>query len=155
MSILMEVLKEEFDRLNREEVVYLQNLQELPKGCISKKKIKGKEYCYREYQEGGKLVSQYISEEDLPKLEAQLKRRKSLEDALSRINKDRCCLQRVLEPIASEPSVLYKAACQIPPSIAMRAVQCAEDDAERAFYVFLADMNLQREQKKVVERDLF
>lgn len=39
MSILMEVLEEELDRLNRQEQSYENALSDLPKGYISKKII--------------------------------------------------------------------------------------------------------------------
>lgn len=96
MSFLMGVFEEELDRLEREKAVYEEQLQLLPKGYISKKKIAGKEYCYLQHREGGKVVSQYISAEDLPKVEAQVKRRKQLEASLRRVREDQKKLRKVL-----------------------------------------------------------
>lgn len=96
MSILMEVLKEELDRLDRQQAAYERDLQELPNGYISKKKIAGKEYCYLQYRDGGKVVSKYITAEDLPKIEAQVKRRKQLEASLRRVREDQKKLRKVL-----------------------------------------------------------
>ena len=96
MSILMEVLEEELDRLNRQEIVYKRDLQELPKGYISKKRIKGREYCYLQRREGGKVLSHYISAEDLPMMEAQIVKRKRLEEAIRRVKEDRAKLRKVL-----------------------------------------------------------
>lgn len=96
MSILMEVFAEELDRLNRQEVVYRRAMQELPKGYISRKRIKEKEYFYLQRRENGKIVSQYVSADELPGLEAQIARRKGLEDALRRVKEDRKRLERVL-----------------------------------------------------------
>ena len=50
---------------------------------------------------------------------------------------------------------IYKVAREIDPAAAMRAVQCAETDEERQFYAYIADMNLQRAQKAVIEAHLF
>lgn len=96
MSILMEVLQEELDRLERQQAVYERDLQALPKGYISKKKIAGKEYCYLQHREGDKVISQYISAEDLPKIEVQVKRRKQLEASLRRVREDQKKLRKVL-----------------------------------------------------------
>lgn len=96
MSVLMGVLQEELDRLDRERAVYEEQLQLLPKGYISKKKISGKEYYYLQRREDGKIVSKYIAAEDLPKIEVQVKRRKRLEAALRRIRDDQRKLRKVL-----------------------------------------------------------
>lgn len=96
MSILMEVLQEELDCLDRQEAAYSASLQELPKGYISKKNIRGKVYYYLQYRENGKVVSKYIPIADLPKVEEQIKRRKQLKASLSRVNEDRKRLKRVL-----------------------------------------------------------
>ena len=96
MSILMGVLKEELERLEQQEVIYVRDLQELPKGYVSKKKIAGKEYCYLQHRSGGKVISKYIAAEDLPKVEAQVKRRKQLEASLRRVHEDQKKLRKVL-----------------------------------------------------------
>lgn len=50
---------------------------------------------------------------------------------------------------------LYQVAREIPPGVALEAARQAESDEERNFYAFISDMNLQREQKKVIEKNLF
>lgn len=50
---------------------------------------------------------------------------------------------------------LYETAKQVPPSKAMRLVQQATSDEERRFYGFIAEMNLQRAQKEVIQKNLF
>lgn len=50
---------------------------------------------------------------------------------------------------------LYQTACSIPPGVALEMVRRAESNEERNFFAFIADMNLQREQKKVIEKNLF
>ncbi len=97
MSILMDVLQEELDRLDWQEGVYKAELQELPRGYISKKNIRGRVSYYLQYREGEKIVSRYISSEDVPNIEVQVKRRKQLEDSIRRVKEDRKKLRRVLK----------------------------------------------------------
>lgn len=96
MSILMEVFKEELDRLVRQQAVYSADLQELPKGYISKKNIRGKESYYLQYRDGDKIVSKYISANDLPDVKEQIRRRKQLEASLRRVKEDQKKLRKVL-----------------------------------------------------------
>ncbi len=96
MSIMMGVFKEEYDRLEQEKAVFEQKLQELPKGYISKKNIRGKESYYLQRREGSKIVSKWIPAEELPALEVQIKRRKRLEAALRNIRDEQKKLRKVL-----------------------------------------------------------
>lgn len=96
MSILMEVLQEELDRLNRQEAVYKRDLEALPKGYISKKNIRGKLSYYLQWREGEKVVSKFISNDELPKIEMQVARRQQLEASLRRVKEDRKKLRKVL-----------------------------------------------------------
>lgn len=51
----------------------------LPEGSITKKKIKGKEYYYHRVTKNGKRTENYVSFEEVPKLQEQIDKRKSLE----------------------------------------------------------------------------
>ena len=97
MSVLMDVLREELDRLDRQQVAYEADLQELPKGYISKKNIRGKVSYYLQYREGSKVRSKYVSAEDLPIIEEQVQRRKQLESSLRRVREDQKKLRKVLK----------------------------------------------------------
>lgn len=97
MSILMEVLKEEMDRLERQQLAYEADLQEIPKGYISKKKVRGKISYYLQHRDGNKIISKYISANDLPKVEEQVRRRKQLEASLRRVKEDKKALRKVLK----------------------------------------------------------
>ena len=50
---------------------------------------------------------------------------------------------------------LYDSAKKIGYANALGLARQAENDEERNFFAFIADMNLQREQKKAIERDMF
>lgn len=60
---------------------------ELPVGYISRKNIHGKTRYYRQWTEGGKIKSQYIKEEDLETVEAQIARRRELQQRLKELGK--------------------------------------------------------------------
>ena len=96
MSILMGVLKEELERLERQEVAYEADLQKVVKGYISKKNVRGKLSYYLQHRDGNKIVSKYISVQDLPEIEAQVRRRKQLEASLRRVKEDQKKLRKVL-----------------------------------------------------------
>lgn len=96
MSILMEVLQEELERLDRQRQAYELHLSELPKGYISKKNIRGKEAYYLQYREGDKIISKWIPSDDLPQVEQQVKQRKMLEASLRRVKADQKRLRKVL-----------------------------------------------------------
>lgn len=96
MSILMEVLQEELDRLDRQQVAYESHLRELPRGYISKKKIRGKESYYLQYREGTKIVSKWIPAANLQEIERQVDQRKMLEASLRRVKGDQKKLRRAL-----------------------------------------------------------
>lgn len=96
MSILNEVLQEELDRLNRQKAAYEVHLQELPKGYISKKNIRGKESFYLQYRDGGKIVSKWIPADALQEVEKRVKQRKMVEASLRRVKEDQKKLRKAL-----------------------------------------------------------
>ena len=60
MSIFLEIMKEELDRNLYKQNAFLEQLNDLPKGYLSICKIDGKEYVYRKYRQGNKIVSEYV-----------------------------------------------------------------------------------------------
>lgn len=96
MSILIEVLQEELDRLDRQQAAYESHLRELPRGYISKKNIRGKESYYLQYREGAKIVSKWIPAANLKEVEKQVNQRKMLEASLRRVKEDQKKLRKVL-----------------------------------------------------------
>ena len=63
----------------------VEELNTLPRGYISKKKIAGKEYSYLQYLEGGSLKSSYVRESELDYYNEAIARRKSIEAELDEI----------------------------------------------------------------------
>lgn len=64
----------------------LKELETLPRGYISHKIIKGKEYFYLQWLENGKIQSRYIPRNEVNALEMELNRRKELEKILKETN---------------------------------------------------------------------
>lgn len=59
-----------------------ERMEQLPSGYISKKTIYGKEQYYRQWRDNGKLMSKYISADDVELVREQIEERKALEEEL-------------------------------------------------------------------------
>ena len=60
MNILLGVLKEESDRLERNISSYKQMLSSLPRGSIFIRKMGNSSFAYRKYKEKGRVFSEYL-----------------------------------------------------------------------------------------------
>ena len=96
MSILDGVMREEHDRLNRIIAKVEQEISELPKGYISKKEINGKNYCYLQFRENGKVKSVYIKNDELDAYRDLIARRNELIIKLKGLKADKKKLEKVL-----------------------------------------------------------
>lgn len=96
MNILQEILLEEFERISRTETLINKELEGLPKGYISKKKINGKEYSYLQFRKDGKVCSQYIKASMLSYYIDSLALRKKDEDALAELRESKAAIIRAL-----------------------------------------------------------
>ena len=85
------VLKEELENSIRMKKRYEEELLKLPKGSISKRKIKGHEYYYLVYRDNGKFKSVYkgksVSEKELEKYAQAKKLRAKYRNSLSKLKK--------------------------------------------------------------------
>jgi len=78
MTILDEVLKEEYERLSRGIGLVREELEGLPKGYISEKKIGNNAYYYLQRREGGKILSKHIKKDELEPYKTLIEHRKKL-----------------------------------------------------------------------------
>ena len=85
MSVLQEVLLEEYERSLRIENSILEEQKTLPKGSVQVKHISGRDYHYLVYREGNKIRSTYIHPENLEDTRAMVKKRKDNEMALKEL----------------------------------------------------------------------
>ena len=61
MSILDEVLSKEYDRMKKMGVAIKKELDSPPKGYVSKKTIRGKQYNYLQMRQAGKVSANSFS----------------------------------------------------------------------------------------------
>jgi len=79
MTILDEILLEEYNRLERGINLIHEELASLPKGYISEKKIGNGTYYYLQKREGDKIVSKHLKKDELEPYATLIKHRKTLE----------------------------------------------------------------------------
>lgn len=82
MSVLEDVLEEEYARSSRLLRLMEQEIGLLPKGSIRMRNIKGHEYSYLNYRVGDKVKSDYVPAADVDDLRAKIERRKALAAAI-------------------------------------------------------------------------
>lgn len=80
------MLLAEHERLQNVKAVYQEELEKLPRGCLSRKFIGGREYFYLQYRENGKHVSQYVPRSQEKELREQVERRRRLKKSVQDID---------------------------------------------------------------------
>jgi len=91
MKILNDILQEEKERLLELEKIYKSKIQQLPKGSLIKKNIKGHNYYYLNYRSYKKQVFKYIgklSEKEIKDLLTGIEERRKFEKFLRQVKKD-------------------------------------------------------------------
>jgi hypothetical protein len=101
MSILDEVLIEEYERSERIKQLYLEKLSSLPKGYLSRKKINGKVYVYLQHREGDKIVSQFIPDDKVKMIEKEVEKRQKYQKGLREIEDDQKKIRKALGSLVS------------------------------------------------------
>lgn len=99
MSILKDVLIDEYERLKSLGEWYKQEIVSLPKGSISLKKRKNREYLYINYRKKSKVKSDYVglaSSEKAIDVANKIKQRKNHEQELKVVKQDLKELERAL-----------------------------------------------------------
>lgn len=97
MSILKQVLLEEFERNNHFIESAEKEVSQLPIGYISKKSINNKTYFYYQWREGDKIRSKYIKMKDVQILNRKIRRRKELEEAIRKAKNENRRIERALK----------------------------------------------------------
>ena len=97
MSILNDIMKEEYERMNRLIPRIEAEIKELPKGYISEKKIKGGTYYYLQYRENKKMKSVYLKQKDVEAYRTLVAHRKELEKKLKELQQEQKKLERILK----------------------------------------------------------
>jgi hypothetical protein len=99
MSYFSMMTKREVTRMSALKQNYEEQLADLPKGTIRKKERNGRIYFYLAYRAEGKVVSEYIGNDEsaLGELRERLERRKNIEALLKSINNELRLMNRALE----------------------------------------------------------
>lgn len=97
MSIVYDVLAEEYARLLKQKKFYSEELSKLPKGTVQEREIRGGTYHYLKFRDGVKVKSIYIKDEELDTLKSRLKERKRLEKILKSLKDDEKLLRKVVK----------------------------------------------------------
>jgi len=85
MTILDEILREEYDRLERGINLIREELAGLPKGYISEKKIGSGTYYYLQKREKNKIVSKHIKKDELEPYQTLIQHRKNLDHKIKEL----------------------------------------------------------------------
>ena len=95
-SIIRGILREELDRSERIEALYLKELESLLKGSLQVKIIRGREYLYRCFRDGKKVKSVFVPRDEAKKIGESIQRRREIESSLKRFRADRELARKVL-----------------------------------------------------------
>ena len=108
----------EYKDLLAEDVRLRQELHLIPKGYLVTKKIAGKEYLYLQYSVQGKKKSEYIREEDAPRIQCAIARREPVKAEIDSLRREQTRLESAAKILDSN---LYRTFIFLK--------QCAEMDA--------------------------
>ncbi len=92
-----DVMREEHERALRIKNAMHAELETLPKGYISRKKIRGKLTCYLQWREGSKVKSRYIPPAQLSAVNKQVERRKQLEQSVRAVDQNIRKIEKMLK----------------------------------------------------------
>ena len=96
MSVLEDVLREEYERSLRLSRQMSDELKTLPKGCIRVRIVRGHEYYYLNYRVEDKVRSDYIPASNICEMRKMIARRKKLKQALKEQESSRKQIERAL-----------------------------------------------------------
>ena len=96
MSILSEILNEEYERLNRTIASYEAMVADLPKGSIREKQIGGRRYKYLQWRENKHVRSKYIKPQDVDSLSELIERRRGYEKEIKSLRASKKEFDRVI-----------------------------------------------------------
>ena len=88
---------QEKERIDRMLAKYQEELEMLPKGTISEKKVKQSTYFYLKYREGKKVISRYIPQKDVDAVREQVEKRRHIETMIRSLREERAIAEKALE----------------------------------------------------------
>lgn len=99
MSYFAATTMREAKRMSALRDSYEKQLAVLPKGSLRAKERNGRKYYYLAYRRGGKVVSEYVGNDEatITVLRERLERRKNIENLLRSIKNELHLMSKVLE----------------------------------------------------------
>ena len=97
LNLILSTILQEKERIDRMLAKYQEELEMLPKGTISEKKVKQSTYFYLKYREGKKVISRYIPQKDVDAVREQVEKRRHIETMILSLQEERAIAEKALE----------------------------------------------------------
>lgn len=97
LNLILSTILQEKERIDRMLAKYQEELEMLPKGTISEKKVKQSTYFYLKYREGKKVISRYIPQKDVEAVREQVEKRRHIETMIRSLQEERAIAEKALE----------------------------------------------------------
>lgn len=97
MNLLITTILQEKERIDRMLERYQEELEKLPKGTISEKKVGRSTYFYLKYRDGKKVVSRYIPKKDVEDVRKQVEKRRHIVIMIRSLQEERAIAEQALE----------------------------------------------------------
>jgi len=99
MNVILETLIEEKQRNLNMQKNCIDEIEKLPKGSLSVKRIGKNEYCYLKYRQGEKFISEYIgkSNENDGEIKKQIEKRRYFEKLLRDLKEEYKLITKVVK----------------------------------------------------------
>ena len=95
--MILSTILQEKERIDRMLAKYQEELEMLPKGTISEKKVKQSTYFYLKFREGKKVISWYIPQKDVDAVREQVEKRRHIETMIRSLQEERAIAEKALE----------------------------------------------------------
>lgn len=103
MPPVVDILNRELDALEARRTAAQRELEELPRGYVSRKEIKGHDYYYLQHREGRSVKSQLIKQGALEPLLEALRRKQLLKQELREIEREQKQIRKLLKKEQKTP----------------------------------------------------
>ena len=97
LNLILNIILQEKERIDRMLAKYQEELGTLPKGTISEKKVRQFTYFYLKYRDGKKVISRYIPQKDVEAIREQVEKRRHIETMIRSLQEERVIAEQALE----------------------------------------------------------
>lgn len=97
LNLILHTVAQEKQRIEYMLMKYQNELSTLPKGTISERTVGERTYYYLKYRDGKKIVSRYISKNEIGNVRALVERRRHIEAMVKSLQEEKAIADKVLE----------------------------------------------------------